>query len=104
MDTPGQLTPFVLGLCGLIRVLWCKWRLVMRGVKEETLLDSRPADDYEMAMEKYLRWKESEMFETPTSPPPQTVFCTFPPPHLLGNQRRVIVPLILVASMLFLCS
>lgn len=65
INTPGQLIPFVLGLCGLIRVLWCKWRLVMRGIKEETLLDSRPADDYEMAMEKYLRWKEVLRTEQP---------------------------------------
>lgn len=65
MNTPGQLIPFVLGLCGLIRVIWCKWRLVMKGIKEETLLDSRPADDYEMAMEKYLRWKKVLRTEQP---------------------------------------
>lgn len=65
MNTPGQLIPFVLGLGGLIRVLWCKWRLVMRGIKEEMLLDSRPADEYEMALEKYLRWKEMLRMEQP---------------------------------------
>lgn len=67
INTPGQLIPFVLGLGGLIRVVWCKWRLVMRGLKEEMLLDSRPADEYEMAMEKYLRWKE--MLRTEQPPP-----------------------------------
>lgn len=65
MNTPGQLIPFVLGLCGLIRVVWCRWRLVMGGIKEEMLLDSRPADEYEMAMEKYLRWKEMLRTEQP---------------------------------------
>lgn len=67
INTPGQLIPFVLGLGGLIRVVWCKWRLVMRGIKEEMLLDSRPTDEYEMAMEKYLRWKE--MLRTEQPPP-----------------------------------
>lgn len=67
INTLGQLIPFVLGLGGLIRVVWCKWRLVMRGIKEEMLLDSRPTDEYGMAMEKYLRWKE--MLRTEQPPP-----------------------------------
>lgn len=95
MNTPGQLIPFVLGLCGLIRVLWCKWRLVMRGIKEETLLDSRPADDYEMAMEKYLRDAANGTTATRAKClKPLSVFwlrCLSPSPPL-GNLRRVIVP------------
>ena len=58
MNTPGQLIPLILGLCGLVRVLWCKLRLVMRGIKEEMLVNSRPVDEYGRAMEKYLRWND----------------------------------------------
>lgn len=30
----------------------------MRGIKEEMLVNSRPVDEYERAMEKYLRWND----------------------------------------------
>lgn len=51
----GQLIPFILGVGGLIKILWSKWRLIKAGCREDTLL--LPLSEYEAAMVTYLEWK-----------------------------------------------
>lgn len=51
----GQLIPFILGVGGLIKILWSKWRMVKKGVREDTSLP--PPSKYEVAMVTYLEWK-----------------------------------------------
>lgn len=60
LTTLGQLIPFVLGVGGLLKVLWGKWRLVQSGVGESPERDSRPVGHYEAAMALYIQWKVSE--------------------------------------------
>lgn len=52
----GQLIPFILGVGGLLKVVWGKWCLVRRGIKEEIGVQEVP-DDYENAMKTYLEWR-----------------------------------------------
>lgn len=59
ITTVGQLFPLCLGIGGLVKVLWSKGLYLWKGRrsaehKEET---KRP-NDYEIAMDKYLEWKE----------------------------------------------
>ena len=59
ITTVGQLIPFILGVGGLIKVLWGKWYLIRRGVKETHDMDGRPPGEYELAMKQYLQWKSA---------------------------------------------
>ena len=50
----GQLIPFILGMGGLVKVLWGKGQMVWRGEKEGREVGE---GEYEMAMARYLEWK-----------------------------------------------
>ena len=52
LSTLGQLIPFILGVGGLVKILWGKWRLLHQGLKEEPELGQE--SDYEKAMALYL--------------------------------------------------
>ncbi|CAD6580726.1 MAG: hypothetical protein ASARMPREDX12_000256 [Alectoria sarmentosa] len=52
LSTLGQLIPFILGVGGLIKVIWGKWCLLREGVKEER--ESEEESEYEKAMALYL--------------------------------------------------
>ena len=52
----GQLIPFILGVGGLLKVVWSKWRLVRSGVRENP--DVSAPTEYEAAIETYLEWKK----------------------------------------------
>lgn len=54
----GQLIPFILGVGGLLKVLWSKWRLVRSGIREDFKSSCPPSTDYETAIEAYLQWKK----------------------------------------------
>lgn len=54
----GQLIPFILGVGGLGKVLWGKWRMVSDGVTEEELAKHNLMTEYEEAMAKYLESKK----------------------------------------------
>lgn len=58
LSTLGQLIPFILGVGGLLKVVWQKWKLVRKGVKEEATVQEHTSP-YEEAMETYLMWKKS---------------------------------------------
>ena len=57
LSSLGQLIPFILGVGGLLKVLWGKFSLLRRGIKED--LDSRDQanDKYQAAINRYLEWK-----------------------------------------------
>ena len=57
LSSLGQLIPFILGLGGLLKVVWRKWKLVREGVKEEATVQEHTSP-YEEAMETYLEWKK----------------------------------------------
>ncbi|KAI4124526.1 MAG: hypothetical protein LQ347_005706 [Umbilicaria vellea] len=57
LSTLGQLIPFILGMGGLLKVLWQKFELVRKGVKEEAMVQ-KYTSPYEEAMEIYLTWKQ----------------------------------------------
>lgn len=59
ITTVGQLIPFIIGVGGLMKVLWGKWYLIRRGVKETHDMDGRPPSEYELAMKQYLHWKSA---------------------------------------------
>lgn len=56
LATLGQLIPFILGVGGLIKVLWGKWKMISKGVEET---ESEEGGEYEEAMAKYLERKET---------------------------------------------
>ena len=58
LNTLGQLIPFILGVGGLLKVLWGKWCMVRKGSKENPKAESRHPGEYETAMGRYLKWKE----------------------------------------------
>ncbi|CAF9937262.1 MAG: hypothetical protein HETSPECPRED_010611 [Heterodermia speciosa] len=60
LTTLGQLIPFILGVGGLLKVLWGKWQLIRSGVKECQEDYNRPAGAYEIAMGNYIEWKNSQ--------------------------------------------
>ncbi|KAL8791702.1 MAG: hypothetical protein Q9195_005709 [Heterodermia aff. obscurata] len=60
ITTLGQLIPFILGVGGLIKVLWGKAWLLWNGVRENRDMDPRLPGDYELAMEQYLLWKDTQ--------------------------------------------
>ncbi|KAL6714421.1 hypothetical protein ACLMJK_007844 [Lecanora helva] len=51
----GQLIPFILGVGGLLKVLWGKWKMISEGLKEERYA---PNGEYEEAMAKFLERRE----------------------------------------------
>ena len=53
----GQLIPFILGVGGLLKVLWGKWTLVRKGIRE-TRLEYK--GDYEIAMARFLEGREKK--------------------------------------------
>ena len=58
LNTLGQLIPFILGVGGLLKVLWGKWCMVSKGIKETPSQDERYLGEYEAAIGRYLKWKE----------------------------------------------
>ena len=60
LTTLGQLIPFILGVGGLLKVLWGKWRLIRSGVKESPEDNNEPIGPYEAAMGTYIEWKNSQ--------------------------------------------
>ena len=52
LSTLGQLIPFILGVGGLVKILWGKWRLLYEGIREER--EPEHESDYEKAMALYL--------------------------------------------------
>ena len=60
LTTLGQLIPFILGVGGLLKILWAKWRLILRGVNESPEDNNRPIEAYETAMNCYIEWKKSQ--------------------------------------------
>ena len=67
----GQLIAFILGVGGLLKVLWGKWRLVRQGIKDEIGLHRTP-DDYEAAMDTYIQWKAMQPSQLNTQAEEQT--------------------------------
>ncbi|KAI4239782.1 MAG: hypothetical protein LQ352_007777 [Teloschistes flavicans] len=72
----GQLIPFILGVGGLVKVLWVKMVMVWKGRKEETEDERmRKKGEYERAVEKYIeltRAKEQATKWNPSSAVDQT--------------------------------
>lgn len=56
LSTLGQLISFILGVGGLIKVLWAKWSLVSRGLEET---EPEPGGEYEKAMATFLARKQA---------------------------------------------
>ncbi len=56
LSSLGQLIPFILGVGGLIKVLWGKWTLVSKGIGEERNL---PSGEYEEAMAKFIESRKA---------------------------------------------
>ena len=59
LSTLGQLIPFILGVGGLLKVLWQKWDLVRRGIREEGK-EEEYTSPYEKAIKTYLLWKKDQ--------------------------------------------
>ncbi|KAL8827915.1 MAG: hypothetical protein Q9191_002894 [Dirinaria sp. TL-2023a] len=61
----GQLIAFILGVGGLLKVLWGKWRLVRLGIKDE-MEAHRVPDEYEAALDIYTQWKAHQERQSTT--------------------------------------
>ena len=59
LSSLGQLIPFILGVGGLLKVIWAKWCLVRKGIREDMNANARPVSDYEEAMVRYIEWTKS---------------------------------------------
>ncbi|KAL8848005.1 MAG: hypothetical protein Q9221_006967 [Calogaya cf. arnoldii] len=59
LSSLGQLIPFVLGVGGLLKVVWAKWCLVRKGIGEDVDANLRPLTAYEEAMVRYIEWSKS---------------------------------------------
>ena len=57
LTTVGQLIPFILGVGGLVKVLWGKWCLLRDGTKEEACSDE--ILEGKDAIEAYQTWKKA---------------------------------------------
>lgn len=57
LNTLGQLIPFILGVGGLLKVLWGKWCMVRKGIKEFPREEEDHRGEYEAAIERYIQWK-----------------------------------------------
>lgn len=58
LNTVGQLVPFILGVGGLVKVVWGKWCLLRKSVKEEPEFDDSGEED-RAAIEAYRTWKDA---------------------------------------------
>ena len=58
LSSLGQLIPFVLGVGGLLKILWTKWCLVRKGIGEDVDAKFRPVSAYEEAILRYLEWSK----------------------------------------------
>ena len=60
LDTVGQLIPCILGVGGLLQVLWGKGKGVVRGVDErvEAGVGAEQREEYEVALGRYIDWRE----------------------------------------------
>ena len=59
----GQLIPFILGVGGLLQVLWKKWQMLKREDTEAESAESMNSGEYEVALKQYLTWKHQEEVE-----------------------------------------
>lgn len=73
LSSLGQLIPFILGVGGLLQVLWGKWSLLRRGIREDSHPEAQTSGEYESAIAKYLQWKaaEEKCKSSSTSPLPR---------------------------------
>ena len=55
-----QLFPLILGVGGLAKVFWGKWKELKKGYKEDEEVKGKRLSKYELAMEKYLKWKKQQ--------------------------------------------
>lgn len=60
LSTVGQLIPFILGVGGLVKVLWGKGRMIWRSEKEEDWGREGLLGDYEKAMARYVELKKPD--------------------------------------------
>ncbi|MCJ1377474.1 hypothetical protein MMC17_000569 [Xylographa soralifera] len=59
LNTVGQLIPLILGIGGLVQVLWEKWCHVRNGIRASQVeAEKKRLSKYEEAMEQYLEWKK----------------------------------------------
>ncbi|MCJ1430952.1 hypothetical protein MMC27_000302 [Xylographa pallens] len=59
LNTVGQLIPLILGIGGLVQVLWEKWCHVRKGIRAHQVeAETKRLSAYEEAMEQYLEWKK----------------------------------------------
>ncbi|MCJ1403209.1 hypothetical protein MMC11_006432 [Xylographa trunciseda] len=59
LNTVGQLIPLILGVGGLVQVLWEKWCHVRKGIRASQVeAENKRLSKYEEAMEQYLEWKK----------------------------------------------
>lgn len=59
LSSLGQLIPFILGVGGLLKVIWAKWCLVRKGIREDVDANLRHVTDYEEAMMRYIEWSKA---------------------------------------------
>lgn len=57
LNSVGQLIPFILGVGGLVKVLWGKWRFLKNGTKEDP--DSNEYCEGKEAIQAYQTWKKA---------------------------------------------
>ena len=74
LNTLGQLIPFIIGVGGLLKVLWGKWCMVRKGVREGPREEGCRLGEYEAAIGRYLKWREGVEKEVtaPASGPERT--------------------------------
>lgn len=60
LSSLGQLIPFILGVGGLLQVLWGKWSLLRKGIREDSHHKDQTSGEYISAIAKYLQWKAAE--------------------------------------------
>lgn len=76
LTTLGQLIPFILGVGGLMKVVWSKWCQLRNGVQETHEIDGRPLGEYDLAMEEYLCWKGNQNNLVTSEPGANTATCS----------------------------
>lgn len=70
LSSLGQLIPFILGVGGLLKVLWGKWSLLRKGIREDSHTEDQASGEYEVAIAKYLQWKAAKGKDTSSSTSP----------------------------------
>jgi len=61
LSSLGQLIAFILGVGGLVKVLWAKGRMIWRNEKHDVWERERPLEEYEKAMARYIDLKKPDM-------------------------------------------